>query len=64
MPNYRLHFVAENRKPGRGHEVMSRSDAAIVTLARSLHAARPIDVWEGRRKVARIEGELAHMRKS
>lgn len=64
MPKYRLHFVAADHRTGRGHEVACPSDAAALTLAQSLRAAHPIDVWEARRKVARVDGELAHLRKS
>lgn len=64
MPNYRLHFVSADRKPGRGYKVECPSDSSVLDVARSLHHAHAIDVWEGRRKVARVHGELARDRRN
>lgn len=58
MPKYRFHFLSADRKRGQGHTITCDSDTEALIKARKLHHAHGVDVWEGRRKLARVKGEL------
>lgn len=58
MPSYRFYFMTVGDRIMRGQDVECDNDDDALARARSLHNAHGIEVWEGRRKVGRIQPSL------
>ena len=55
MLSYRLYFMTADDRIARGEDMEFDGDAAALAAARTLDHAHALEVWQGRRKVGRVE---------
>jgi len=62
MPTYRFYLLTANDRIHRGFDADCPDDAAAASHARSLAHPHAVEIWEGRRSVARVESGVGDRR--
>lgn len=55
MPHYRLYTLGPGNRISQAVDLECETDAEAIEKARTLHPHEPVELWQGKRLVKRIE---------